>query len=277
MGGVVLKNTMSSILSPLSGKKPKLADITFIGCGGVFDIEEKNSSAIIQPRYGLGFLIDCGSTTFPWVISNKQSMLFDIIFITHTHDDHIGSLSALINYNKHFKKRQTKIVTSKDVGELLRKYLIEICNHSPDDFKMIHDPEDASKLGVAKLVSIIDTSGSHKDGFASCGFLFSFDSGLKILYSGDVCRPIFELLDESQMDMINEDPDFSIIFHDATINQNNTSHCFFENLESYSGEFKNIYTYHHSAQEGEKIVFNSRRLKSVPSYKGQNTFIAEGS
>lgn len=73
--------------------------LKFLGTGGAFAPEMKNTAAYWIKNKTL-YLIDCGSTVFTEII--KRKLLDDVenvvVFITHMHEDHIGSLSTFIVY-----------------------------------------------------------------------------------------------------------------------------------------------------------------------------------
>ena len=72
-------------------------ELKFLGRGAAFYPVLGNTSAYDICDNNL-FLIDCGETIFKKLfekdIFNKINNIY--IFITHTHSDHIGSLSSLI-------------------------------------------------------------------------------------------------------------------------------------------------------------------------------------
>jgi len=45
----------------------------------------------------------------------------DGVLVTHTHNDHVSGLETLIIWNRHFRRRKTRIFTSREVMEDLRK------------------------------------------------------------------------------------------------------------------------------------------------------------
>lgn len=78
--------------------------LQFIGIGSAFNMDKKmggNTSAFFYTDGNKTLnLIDCGATVFNRII--ELELLNNIkkvnVFITHTHDDHIGSLATLIEY-----------------------------------------------------------------------------------------------------------------------------------------------------------------------------------
>ena len=71
--------------------------LDFLGLGSAFNTDLGNTSAYIKKNTSL-LLIDCGSTVFSKLhrIGLLDGVSDIYVIITHTHADHIGSLSDLI-------------------------------------------------------------------------------------------------------------------------------------------------------------------------------------
>lgn len=98
--------------------------LKFLGNGSCFSTRG-NTSAFINV-YDKLILFDCGSTTFNTIL--QKNIIDDnvheiIIFITHLHEDHIGSLSSLIMYSKYVKNINVSIICSYDVADDILDYL----------------------------------------------------------------------------------------------------------------------------------------------------------
>ena len=86
-----------------------------IGNGGGLS-PSTNSSFLINGN----LLVDCGRNIYDKlhelnIISFKDDKTITDVFITHTHDDHIGSLSALIYFNYFIKNKITNVYAHKFV------------------------------------------------------------------------------------------------------------------------------------------------------------------
>lgn len=73
-------------------------ELSFIGTGSAFS-GKINNSAYLKSKNSM-LLIDCGETVFGEIL--RRNLLDGVdsvyVFITHTHSDHVGSLSSLIHY-----------------------------------------------------------------------------------------------------------------------------------------------------------------------------------
>ena len=76
--------------------------LDFLGLGSAFNTDLGNTSAYIKKNTSL-LLIDCGSTVFSKLhrIGLLDGVSDIYVIITHTHADHIGSLSDLIFYSQY--------------------------------------------------------------------------------------------------------------------------------------------------------------------------------
>lgn len=76
-------------------------ELYFLGRGSAFFTEEGNTSAFFIEKETM-FLIDCGESVFKKIREARLLELAQIkelyIFITHMHDDHVGSLGSLVSY-----------------------------------------------------------------------------------------------------------------------------------------------------------------------------------
>jgi ribonuclease BN (tRNA processing enzyme) len=85
--------------------------LEFLGLGGCFNVELGNTSAFFKDEQQNLFLIDCGWDVFPKLI--KYRLLDDTnrvyIFITHLHDDHVGSLASLVFYVRYVLDKRVTV------------------------------------------------------------------------------------------------------------------------------------------------------------------------
>lgn len=88
--------------------------IRVLGDGGAFDTSKTNSSFLIDVN-GKRILFDCGYNVFAKLRSIEEHdepniiEKIDTIWVSHAHDDHIGSLQSLVFY-RYFKFERPTIV-----------------------------------------------------------------------------------------------------------------------------------------------------------------------
>ena len=85
--------------------------ITFLGSGSAFNPLLGNTSAYFV-RNNKFFLIDAGETVFTKLYEMKLLEQYNDIYIiiTHTHADHVGSLSSIISYSYFVLGKKVKII-----------------------------------------------------------------------------------------------------------------------------------------------------------------------
>lgn len=100
--------------------------LKFVGRGSMFNVKEGNTSAYWKTDDGeTMLLIDCGCTVFQRIMQLEllEGVERLVILITHTHSDHIGSLSDLLFYCKFCKPELEVYVFSTTDNHRLSLYL----------------------------------------------------------------------------------------------------------------------------------------------------------
>lgn len=151
--------------------------LTFLGDGSAFNTIRGNSSAYFIENNEL-FLIDCGADVFSKTMLNKileKNKIFQIhIFITHFHDDHIGSLASMIFF--WYFSRNKKITVYTGEAEKMKEYLSMVgVNSIMYDLKCKY---------ISKSLFINFVSTDHVDNMKAYGIEIRDQYG-KYYFSGD--------------------------------------------------------------------------------------------
>lgn len=245
-----------------TGRSP-LVEITFLGYGGAFDSLEKNSSCIIKTLSGT-LLIDCGSTVYSELKSRDLIDDIDYVFITHCHEDHIGSLSTLIYHRFFITKKPLKIECTSDVQPILELYLRGVCGHCDnyEDSFTINTNDAILYSELNMIIHKITTTDFHYKNFPTSGFVFNLKKNGEdffIVYSGDINVPITDIIEEQNPDLYEKMlsfPENVFIFHEITTKDQppNYPHCEIRKLDAVTDIFPNIYVYHHGKEEMDAFL-----------------------
>ncbi|GAB3529191.1 hypothetical protein GCM10027443_08030 [Pontibacter brevis] len=225
--------------------------IKFLGTGGAFDTDYRNSAAVLEFR-GINLLIDCGFTVFPTLVEKNLTQKIDHIILTHLHNDHCGSLANLLLY-KHIvekSKRPVILYPSEQFKQQLYQFL-QIQVKEPDKYA------EFVPLDQVEGIIPIDTYGQHSEGLQTYAYIFDNDS--RIVYSGDLSKP--EVLFE-RLERLPEKK--TAVFHDITFNSDNTGHTYYKKLLPYINGI-DMYGYHcdptQSPQDNPiRLVFYEKAL-----------------
>ena len=157
--------------------------LNFLGRGGAFNFKEGNTSAYVKEGNKL-FLLDCGETTFADI--GELGLLDDIedihVIITHTHADHVGSLSTLIFYCHYILQISLQIYyCSKNQRNTLSQ-ILNLMGCSEDKFSFHKLSELVGIFKTFQKITCYETP--HTETVESYGFVFETEQG-SIVYSGD--------------------------------------------------------------------------------------------
>lgn len=206
--------------------------IRFIGSGGAFDYHYYNSSAIIH-RQGQHYLIDCGNQIYARLCELKKASQIDHILITHTHDDHVGSLASLFLHQKHVA-RHTNRIKLYYPSESFKDTLVDYLSFA---FRPVEDFVELLPLDALDFVHAIDTKGMHVPWMQTWGYVFE-DGNETIAYSGDLGNEtiVFDSLRE-------KGKLGATVFHEITFWPEIDNHAYYKKLEAQLDDFT-IYGYH---------------------------------
>lgn len=155
--------------------------LTFLGRGSAFNVAEKNTSAFMKIGSEM-ILLDCGETVFSEVI--KHNVLDDVtklhVFVTHTHSDHIGSLSSLIYYCKYVAN--VPVIVYSKYSDIIG--LLNVSGHRPLDYTWEKCDERNDALVGEWSITSFDVD--HVDKIPCSGYyIVNRNTGYSIYYSGD--------------------------------------------------------------------------------------------
>ena len=194
--------------------------IKFLGTGGAFDTDYRNSAALLEFR-DIHILIDCGFTVFPTLVEKNLTQQVEYILLTHLHNDHCGSLANLLLYKHIIEKSPRPIILYP--SEQFRQQVYQFLQIQ------VKDPEkyvEFVPLEQVEGITPIDTYGQHAEGMQSYAYIF--DNDTRIVYSGDLGRPegLFERLERLPEKR-------TCVFHDITFAADNTGHTYYKKLLPY--------------------------------------------
>lgn len=216
--------------------------IHFLGCGSAFNPLLGNTSAYFVSDEKL-FLIDAGETVFSKLYAMGLLEKYDDIniIITHTHADHIGSLSSIISYTYYVLKKKVKVLYPEK--SLIR--LLELMGIEAAAYEISFDKEHC--IGNVKLQAI---DVKHAEDIKCYGYILEFPNQ-KIYYSGDAYEVpdiVVKNFYAGEIDRIYQDTTEFVSAH--------LSHCPLSVLEGLFPREKreNVYCMHFSNDFYEKIV-----------------------
>jgi len=96
--------------------------VDILGVGNAFS--GPVSTSLIVDLNGKSILVDAGYGVYEVLKENDYLEEIDTIFISHTHEDHIASLGAILNDLRYIKKiKLPRIVAHEQVARMLESYL----------------------------------------------------------------------------------------------------------------------------------------------------------
>jgi hypothetical protein len=98
-------------------------EIEQLGNGSEFSIDEPNSSFLVTLNSGKKLLVDAGFSIFKVVV--ERNLAPDVIYITHEHQDHNGSVAQIIMHNYFIHKKKTKLIVAAN----REQYYVELLRH----------------------------------------------------------------------------------------------------------------------------------------------------
>ena len=252
-----------------------ILEIHSIGYGNSFSTGEGNSSFfIVDSKSKKTLLLDCGSLVYKSLREKELSNKIDWIFITHTHEDHIGSLSTLIYENFFIHNRKLKIVCNSNIFYDVNNYLKRVCHHKDEQYEicvpntsLLFEEEFIKDFPSFNLNTFI-TTGKHFPDLPSSGLSLKLkDIDFEVVFSGDLGVSV---VDELELDKSSLEQGKFLVFQDAgTFKFPDTHlippHAYFENCDH-----PNSFLYHHMEHEVDIINNTCRLAKSIGTAANNN-------
>ena len=222
-----------------------------LGNGGGLDFSQTNSAFLVELEKDNYLLVDCGFNIMPKLIEldKNQGEEFKLenlnfVYITHTHEDHIGNLSSLV-YHRYFLLGglNTGIIAHDYVWAEL-KHLLSNCGTELKSGKVVK--ADMFRRLLPREMGSIKHIDAYHAGVNCYGIYIGNPNGRAIYISGDTkaYEPIETKLRELSDNKLND----TLMFHDFS-NWNSPSrnvHACQSDIDSeYSVEFaKELCHYH---------------------------------
>jgi len=165
-------------------------ELKFLGIGSAFATDLYNTSAFFVENNKL-FLIDCGETTFRQLFQQDFFKHIEEIYvvITHTHADHIASISSLIKYSSSANVKLNIVVPStnnnglyNDILDLLKIFNIYSIYKNKISFITSYEVKEYFKS--FECIEFLPTTHTPELEGNCYSILFKTNSG-NIFYSSD--------------------------------------------------------------------------------------------
>lgn len=257
---IKLKNALSSALSSSGGQK--VGSILFLGGGGPYNAQEGSTSLLIQGKDKV--LIDCGPLVYASL--QKETDISGIsIVLTSCTESSIGSLATLVSHLSQ-ESGQPKIYCADHLVERIEMYLYNVCG-LPDGTVLFCGPS-----GPSMDVSFYETSPET----ATC--VLDFDK-YTVVHSGQINSSVFPVIEKAnpiKLKKLGDRASDVMVFHDASLTDDDYG-CFYERLSDHADKFKNFFVFGHSEEDGQKMMFTHRYMRSMAKKGGVQEFNIEQS
>lgn len=208
--------------------------VRMLGNGGGLSHDMDNTNFTIFDH----ILIDCGRSTYPKLVKEGLIDKLRYVFITHHHDDHMGSLSSFWYYKILVQKKKPMIVVPEYLKDYVRKFVCTgiakyplfgtftepedhgiISTHLEDHCIAFRDVDDNEIYVRIETIDVpyggyghIDAKYSTMMVYLEFSVINNFKTEFALLFTGDI-KPSRELLK-----IFEKCFDNTYIFHDLSLN-----------------------------------------------------------
>jgi len=215
------------------------------------------------------FLIDCGPTVYSNLVKQGKADDIDHVVITSATEGSLGSLGTLVSHLHYGRANSRKaypnsfitVICGPILAATIRTYLYDICGLSEEVVVV----ESAIALPSVDLQFFVTERRVSP-------FIMKFGQ-ITLVHSGNAMTSFFDYLGEQQLDELRSNSSNTIIFHSASISEE--LGCPFTSLSNWSEEFKNFFIFGHNKEDGAKMVFSERYMRSLSTNDGNNEFTIE--
>lgn len=158
--------------------------LKFTGVGSAFNPTLYNTSCYYTEANKM-LLIDCGADTFRRLhelcVLDRVSDIY--VCITHTHQDHIGSLGTLIAYCSFVSNKKVTLIL--DTDDVYRQQIFDTLSLAGVRKDIDYNVQNHLKDTFTSIFNVSFFNVSHNSFLKSKGYVFYLNSNEKFIYSGD--------------------------------------------------------------------------------------------
>lgn len=223
-----------------------------LGNAGAFNVNETNSSFLIELTSNTYLLFDCGFNVMSKLLElhNDESDPFILenlnhVFISHTHDDHIGNLSTLIFYRYFMLGKSTKVITGLSREQILPFLPARTELKAGQVVEANMWTLDHKRYSVEESIFMYAFPVYHP-GSDTYGLTVTYDSQHSLMITGDT--KAYEPIEE-RYNKLKSTRESVKIFHDFSHWDNpsrNVHACLSDMKSEYSQDFVDSLTLYHT-------------------------------